>query len=213
MRLVLASASPRRRELLRAAGLSFETCAVDVDESARAGESAAAYVRRLAMEKSARAQLVLQQAAERRAGQAEHDVQIVIGADTAVVVDGDILGKPRDDAEAGAMLRRLSGRSHEVVTGVSGRFGQTERGRVETTIVYFAPLTDLDVSWYVASGEGGDKAGAYAIQGLASRFIPRIEGSYSNVVGLPVACVFELLRELQPSFNPNRAISRAEFGV
>lgn len=212
MRLVLASASPRRRELLRAAGLSFETCAVDIDESPRAGESAAAYVRRLAMEKSARAQLVLQRAAERQAGQeTEHDVPIVIGADTAVVVDGDILGKPRDDAEAGAMLRRLSGRSHEVVTGVSGRFGQTERGRVETTIVYFAPLTDLDVSWYVASGEGGDKAGAYAIQGLASRFIPRIEGSYSNVVGLPVARVFELLRELQPSFNPNRAIS--EFGV
>ena len=121
---------------------------------------------------------------------------IVLGADTAVVVDGDILGKPRDDADAAAMLRRLSGRRHDVLTGISIRHGAYELGRVETTSVVFTALTDEDVAWYVASGEGRDKAGAYAIQGLASRFIPRIDGSYSNVVGLPVACVTELLREI-----------------
>jgi nucleoside triphosphate pyrophosphatase len=213
MRLVLASASPRRGELLRAAGLSFEICAVDVDESPRAGESAAEYVRRLAMEKSARAQSVLQRLAEGEPGQTKPDPPIVIGADTAVVVDGEILGKPRNEADAAAMLRRLSGRSHEVMTGVSIRLGAMERGRVEITLVYCSPLSDRDVSGYVASGEGTDKAGAYAIQGLASRFIPRIEGSYSNVVGLPVACVFGLLRELQPGFNLSRAIPTAESGV
>ena len=109
-----------------------------------------------------------------------------------MVVDGEILGKPRDDEEAAEMLRRLSGRRHEVLTGVSLRQGAYEVGRVETTSVVFRALTDEDIAWYVASGEGRDKAGGYAIQGLASRFIPRIEGSYSNVVGLPVACVRRL---------------------
>jgi septum formation protein len=124
---------------------------------------------------------------------------IVLGADTAVVVDGAILGKPRDDHEAARILRRLSATQHEVLTGVSLRRGTLEVGRVETTAVYFRPLLDEDIAWYVASGEGRDKAGAYAIQGLASRFIPRIEGSYSNVVGLPVACVAELMRLLLAS--------------
>ena len=110
-----------------------------------------------------------------------------------MVVDGEILGKPRDDDEAAAMLRRLSGRRHQVLTGVSLRQGAYESGRVETTPCVFRALTDEDIAWYVASGEGRDKAGGYAIQGLASRFIPRIDGSYSNVVGLPVACVDELL--------------------
>src|SRR5581483_11596889 len=120
----------------------------------------------------------------------------VIAADTTVGVEGDILAKPVDDADVARMLKRLSGRAHEVLTGVSVRLNAYELGRVETTIVEFVALSDEDIAWYVASGEGRDKAGAYGIQGLASRFIPRIEGSYSNVVGLPVACVFELLREI-----------------
>ena len=182
MRLILASASPRRAELLRAAGYNFEIVAADIDESVREAETPAQYVRRLASEKSAAV--------------ATAD-SIILGADTAVVVDGAILGKPQDDRDAESMLRRLSGRWHEVITGVSARQADLEICRVETTCVEFAPLGDADVEWYVKSGEGRDKAGAYAIQGLASRFIPRIEGSYSNVVGLPLAAVAELLKALQ----------------
>jgi len=124
---------------------------------------------------------------------------VVLGADTTVVVDGEILGKPRDDEDAAGMLRKLSGKRHEVLTGVSLRHGAHEVGRVETTAVYVRALSEEELSWYTASGEGRGKAGAYAVQGLASRFIPRIEGSYSNVVGLPVACVAELLRSLLAS--------------
>ena len=187
MRLVLASASPRRAELLRAAGFEFETITVDVDERVRPGEAPRDYVRRLAMEKSARALAGLKTCATTTA---------ILAADTAVVVDGTILGKPRDDVDAAAMLRRLSGRPHEVVTGVSLRGSGWEVNRVEATTVQFLQLTDADIRWYVESGEGRDKAGAYAIQGLASRFIPGIQGSYSNVVGLPVAAVHELLAEI-----------------
>ena len=122
---------------------------------------------------------------------------VILGADTAVVVDGDILGKPRGDADAAAMLRRLSGRRHEVVTGISLRSTAFEVVRVETTAVFVAPLSEDEVAWYVASGEGRDKAGAYAIQGLASRFIPRIEGSYTNVVGLPVEATMRMLAEFR----------------
>ena len=162
------------------------------------GEPVTAYVRRLAAEKSARASRLL----------GPSEAGIVLSADTAVVIDGEILGKPRDDHEAYAMLRRLAGRRHQVMTGLSVRMDAHELGRVETTGVHFAPMTDADVTWYVESGEGRDKAGAYAIQGLASRFIPRIEGSYSNVVGLPVAAVVELLREFDPTLHPrgSRAI-------
>jgi septum formation protein len=184
-RLVLASASPRRAELLRAAGLPFEVLVTDVDESARPGEPPSSYVRRLAAQKSAAALAILKDPSV-----------IVLGADTTVVVDDAILAKPADDADAAAMLRRMSGRAHQVLTGISLRRGAQEVGRVESTTVYFAKLSDADVAWYVGSGEGRDKAGAYAIQGLASRFIPRIEGSYSNVVGLPVTAVVDLLREL-----------------
>ena len=182
---VLASASPRRADLLRAAGLAFETVAVDIDEAIRPGESPQAYVQRLAMEKSARAQQLLVDTA-----------RAVIGADTAVVIDGDILGKPADDRDAARMLGRLSGRRHDVITGVSVRRGTVQLDRVEVTTVYFNVLRDTDIDWYVQSGEGRDKAGSYAIQGLASRFIPRIEGSYTNVVGLPVEAVFDMLRAL-----------------
>jgi septum formation protein len=153
------------------------------------------YVRRLAAEKSAAAQADLKVRTTPDVVQAFRPAHtVILAADTTVVVDEEILGKPRDDADAAAMLRRLSGRRHDVMTGVSVRCGAHEVGRVETSAVYFSPLTDDEIAWYVASGEGRDKAGAYAIQGLASRFIPQIEGSYSNVVGLPVACVYELLR-------------------
>jgi septum formation protein len=124
---------------------------------------------------------------------------IVLGADTTVVVDGEILGKPRDDEDGRAMLKRLSGKAHQVLTGVSLRQGAYEVGRVETTSVVFRELTDEDISWYAASGEGRDKAGGYAIQGLAARFVPSITGSYSNVVGLPLGSVDELLRSLLAS--------------
>ena len=184
MRLILASASPRRAELLRAAGYEFDIVVADVDERARDGETPAEYVRRLAAEKSAAAMTL-------------DGELVVLGADTTVVVDGEILGKPRDDGEAAAMLRRLAGRRHEVLTGVSIRRGAHEVGRVESTAVWFSPLTTEDIAWYVASGEGRDKAGGYAIQGLASRFIPRIDGSHANVVGLPVSTVADLLAEIR----------------
>ena len=215
MRLVLASASPRRAELLRAAGFAFDILAVDVDEGVRPGERPEEYVRRLAMEKSARAMEILVSGPAKAASgpaKAGHYVRssvapalevvsgfsrtFVLGADTAVVVEGTILGKPRDDEDAASMLRRLSGRPHAVMTGISLRGPEWEAGRVETTTVEFSPLSAADVAWYVESGEGRDKAGAYAIQGLASRFIPRVEGSYSNVVGLPIAAVHELLAEI-----------------
>jgi septum formation protein len=202
MRLILASASPRRAELLTAAGFTFETIATNIDESVRPSESPFGYVRRIASEKSAAAMAKLASdleslpRAENAAGQGTNRdlTPVVLAADTAVVLYETILGKPRDDRDAAEMLRRLSGRAHDVMTGVSVRQGTVEVGRVETTRVQFAPLTDEDVKWYVGSGEGRDKAGAYAIQGLASRFIPRIDGSYTNVVGLPVATVVDLLR-------------------
>jgi septum formation protein len=168
---LLASASPRRRELLLAAGFRFDVEAVD--ESRLPDEAAAIYVQRVARLKAG-------------AAAARHPGRVVLAADTAVVVDGDVLGKPRDDAEAGEMLARLSGRAHEVVTGVAlARDGRTD-ALVERTVVWVAALTPRAIAAYVASGEPRDKAGGYAIQGLASRFITRIEGSYTNVVGLPV---------------------------
>ena len=210
MHLILASASPRRAELLRSAGYTFAVVVADVDESIREAESPSTYVRRLAAEKSAAAAIAALKGCATSAtaavspgsnvaqgfGAAE---TIILGADTTVVVDGEILGKPHDDEEGQQMLRRLSDKKHQVLTGLSLRQGAYEVGRVETTTVTFRALTDEDISWYVASGEGRDKAGGYAIQGLASRFIPRIAGSYSNVVGLPVACVDELLRSLLAS--------------
>jgi septum formation protein len=189
VRLILASASPRRADLLRAAGFEFDVRVTDVDEAPRVGESPREYVVRVARDKAA--------AAEGPA-KAGHDAEeiVILGADTTVVVDGEILAKPADDADARRMLMQLSGRAHEVLTGVSLRAGTAERSAVEATVVWFKPLSDEEIAWYVGSGEGRDKAGAYAIQGLGSRFIPRIDGSYSNVVGLPVATVHELLAEM-----------------
>jgi nucleoside triphosphate pyrophosphatase len=196
VRLILASASPRRAELLRAAGFTFDIVATDVDERVRDGESPAAYVRRLAAEKSATAQARMSGGADALRTPDAADAVVILGADTAVVVDDEILGKPRDDDDAARMLRRLSGRTHIVLTGISLRAGAIEHGRVSRTTVQMNALTAADLAWYVGSGEGRDKAGAYAIQGLASRFVLRIDGSYANVVGLPVACVQELLREM-----------------
>jgi septum formation protein len=206
VRLILASASPRRAELLRAAGYEFDVIVADVDESVRAGESPSTYVRRLAAEKSVAAKRGNPHVGPRAGGDSE---AIILGADTTVVVDGEILGKPKDGAEAAAMLRRLSGRCHDVLTGVSLRCGVFEVGRVVTTAVCFAPLSDEDVAWYVASNEWRDKAGGYGIQGLAARFIPRIDGSYSNVVGLPISAVVELLTQVTPArgFTANREIT------
>jgi septum formation protein len=186
MRLILASASPRRAELMTTAGYTFEVQAADVDERLIPGEAAAAYVARLAAAKSARALDLVS---------VGHGF-IVIGADTAVVVGDDILGKPRDAEDAARMLRRLSGRTHQVMTGVSARSAARHDAIVETTFVTFVRLTEEQIAWYVASGEGADKAGGYAIQGFGARFIPRIEGSYSNVVGLPIAALDRLIEGL-----------------
>jgi septum formation protein len=200
VRLILASASPRRAELLRSAGYTFEVAVADVDESIRDGEPPSTYVRRLAADKSAAVQAQVVSGFSRTGDgppKGGHHEALIIGADTTVVVDGVILGKPRDEDEARRMLQRLSGTVHQVLTGVSLRQGAYEVGRVETTAVTVRALTDEDIAWYLASGEWRDKAGGYAIQGLASRFIPAIDGSYSNVVGLPVACVAELLPEIR----------------
>lgn len=166
---------------MRAAGFSFDVLAADVDETPHPNETPAAYVERLAIDK-ARAVLALRPGAR------------VLGADTTVTIDGEILGKPSDAHDAARMLRKLSGRAHDVHTGVALVSATGVRSGVDTTRVWFAPMTDEDISWYVGTGEPVDRAGAYAIQGLASRFIPRIEGSYSNVVGLPVAMVSSILK-------------------
>lgn len=181
VRLVLASASPRRQELLTAAGYVFEIDPAATDESVRPGEDATAYALRVAFDKA-------------RVVRARRQGAIILAADTIVVVDGDILGKPRDRAEAAAMLERLSDRTHEVLTAVVVSGGHEEVSHVERTQVRFAPLTRAEIAWYVASDEPLDKAGAYAVQGLAGRFVTEVSGSYSNVVGLPVSVVYKLLR-------------------
>ena len=178
--LILASASPRRAQLLNAAGIRFETRAADVDETPLPGELPDAYVQRLAREK---AEAVARTARGR----------IVLGADTTVVVDRRILAKPADAAEAREMLEQLAGRPHEVLTGVALAGAGEPAVAVASTAVWFAPMTSEDIAWYVETGEWHDKAGAYGIQGKISRFVARVEGSYTNVVGLPVSLVCDLL--------------------
>jgi septum formation protein len=182
IRLLLASASPRRAELLRAAGFVFDIEPANADETVHPGETPDAYVRRVA---EAKARTVLPTAGDR----------LVLAADTTVVVDGDIFGKPEHRDDAVRMLRALRDRRHEVMTGVTLAASTRMLTRVETTAVDFAPLSEREIEWYVASGEPVDRAGAYAVQGLASRFVTRVEGSYSNVVGLPVALVYGMLKE------------------
>src|SRR6202165_1435941 len=179
--LVLASASPRRKELLRSAGIRFEVQPAHIPEDPLPGEAAKDCAERLAREKALAV-----------ARQRPHDV--VLGADTVVVVAGQLLGKPSDAADAARMLRMLSGRAHQVITGVCLVVSAQPSVASKTTLVTGSEITDKETADYVASGEPMDKAGAYAIQGIASRWIPRIEGDYSNVVGLPVALVYSMLR-------------------
>jgi len=182
MQLVLASASPRRAELLKTAGFAFEVRPADVDETPRPAEPAATYVLRVARDKALAA-------AERVNG---NDAWI-LAADTVVVVSGRILGKPTGPAEARRMLSMLSGVVHEVLTAVVVRHAGSETSEVVSTRVRFTALSAAEIDWYVESGEPDGKAGAYAIQGLGSRFVDWIEGSWSNVVGLPVATVYRML--------------------
>lgn len=184
--LILASRSPRRSELLRAAGLQFTVRSIEVDESVETDETPLAYVQRLAEKKALAVPL--------------HPGEVVLGADTTVALADEIFGKPLDDDDARRMLQTLAGKRHDVFTGVCVRTGSGVTTRVAVTGVWFAAMSASEIDEYVRSGEPLDKAGAYAIQGLASRFIPRIDGSYSNVVGLPVDLVYRLLQEQAPGF-------------
>lgn len=196
MLLVLASASPRRAELLRAAGFSFEVRPADVDETPRPAEEPAAYALRVARDKArAAAGSYPGPDSGPRTPDPGFGADVwILAADTVVVVDGQILGKPADRSDARRMLSMLSGAVHEVLTAVVARHDGAETSEVVSTRVRFAALSPDEIEWYVASGEPDGKAGAYAIQGLGSRFIDRIEGSWSNVVGLPVATVYRMLR-------------------
>ena len=179
--IVLASASPRRGEILKNAGMPFvREVPANIDETPRAGERPRDYAMRLAREKA-------------EAVEAKQD-QVVLGADTTVVAGGMILGKPSSDADAARMLRLLSGRSHDVITGVCLRSARGQIVDAATTRVWFAALSHTEIEDYAASGEPLDKAGAYGIQGLASKFVERIDGCYFNVMGLPVALVWKHLR-------------------
>ena len=188
---MLASASPRRADLLRAAGFRFTVEAADVDETQSPGEAPDEYVRRLALAKA----LAVVRRGESRP---------VLGADTTVVIDGETLGKPDDAADARRMLLRLSGRSHQVLTGVAlvdpsrhnAGTAPVSLTDVVATVVTVSALEPDELEWYLRSGEPMGKAGAYAIQGLASRFVTRVDGSYPNVVGLPIAEVRTLCRRL-----------------
>jgi len=192
MRLVLASQSPRRRELLASVGMACEVRPAGTDESLRPGELPAEYVRRVAREKAF--------AVRAEAG------EVVLAADTAVVLGEEVLGKPRDADDARRMLRALSGKSHRVLTGVHGRrppasgLAGAEATLLCSTAVRFAALSDRQVEWYVESGEPLDKAGAYAIQGAGGAFVCGVEGSVSNVVGLPLAETVRLLEGLGVAF-------------
>jgi septum formation protein len=181
--LVLASKSPRRREILAAAGLEFRVRTADVPEIRQPGENAVEYVRRLAQ---AKAEAV-----------AASPNEIVLGADTVVVLDEHILEKPADSQDAARMLQLLSGRDHQVITGICLRAGDRQIVASATTGVRFIPMTSDDIEEYVASAEPMDKAGAYAIQGLASKFVDRVEGCYFNVVGLPISLVCRHLKALK----------------
>lgn len=185
--LILASGSPRRRELLTQAGVDFIVEAADLNEDRLPDEAAAAYVQRLAVEKA-------QAIWHRRASAAERSLAI-LGADTAVVCDSNILGKPENAADARRMLQLLSGRTHVVMTGLAVVTADGVRSDIEITHVQFNMITDEEIAAYVATGEPLDKAGAYAIQGYAARWIPRIEGCYFNVVGLPIARTVALLAD------------------
>lgn len=189
-KLILASASPRRAEILRNAGFDFDVVPAHPDESLRPDEAATDYVRRLAEEK---ARTVARQLAKDAVG----EFSFIIGADTVVVIGNEILGKPSSPANAREMLSRLSGKTHEVYTGLSVLVGNgIAHTAVEKTRVTFQPLSEEEIEDYIATGEPFDKAGAYAIQGRGGKFISRIEGCYFNVMGLPLARLYAVLRDL-----------------
>ncbi len=196
--LVLASQSPRRRELLTQAGVRFEVHPAHIAEAPQAGEGPVAYVTRLAREK---AEAVYRELAgeskagvpARGSGETDKDQLAVLGADTTVTLDGQIFSKPADAADAVRMLRMLSGRSHRVITGVALATAAGTEVAAEVTAVKFLTLSEEEIAAYVATGEPMDKAGAYAVQGGAARWIPRIDGCYFNVMGLPLALVCALL--------------------
>jgi len=185
--LILASSSPRRRDLLTQAGVRFDVLPANIDETRRPNESPTAYVQHLALEKA-------------QAIHALHPNATVLGADTTVVLDdvnsiSTILNKPTDLADAERMLRQLSNRTHQVHTGIAVVTPTTQRTHIETTTVFFAPIPAADLAHYLSTGDGLDKAGAYGIQGYAARWVTRIEGDFFNVMGLPLAATIRLLRE------------------
>jgi septum formation protein len=197
--LVLASASPRRRELLTQAGFSFLVHPAHICEELRPNEDPVAYVTRLAHEKAQAVYNEILRTSNPDFWTLESSNQnrqslIVLGADTTVTLDGRILGKPSDATDAACMLRLLSGRAHRVITGIALVTAASTQATAEVTTVQFLVLSEQEIAAYIATGEPMDKAGAYAIQGRAARWIPRIEGDYSNVVGLPLALVSTLIK-------------------
>jgi septum formation protein len=193
-RVILASSSPRRRELLALIGIPHDIMPADIDESYLPGETASSHAERLAREKAA------------RVASAAPDA-VVIGADTIVVVDGDVLGKPRDEAHAAEMLRRLSGRAHRVITAVAAVRNGTTATAVEEVRVTFRPLSEREIAAYIATGEPMDKAGAYGIQGFGATIVERVEGDYFAVMGLALNRLVRLLEGLglRYEFGPLRA--------
>lgn len=186
--LILASASPRRLELLAAAGVACQVDAAHIDETLRAGEAPAAYAERLAREKAS-------------AVAARHPDYCVLGADTVVVLDGEVFGKPVDVADASRMLRRLSGREHEVITAVAVARNAELQSDVEKSRVEMRIITENEVASYVETGEPMDKAGAYAIQGLAGAFVCRVSGDFDTIVGLPVKLALKLLSKCSEPYS------------
>jgi septum formation protein len=201
MKIVLASASPRRAEILRNAAIPFEILPGSVDETPLPGESAHDYVLRLAREKGRIAVKTLGQAGDRAphlAPDPAPEPTLVVAADTTVAIGKEILGKPADVEDARRTLRLLGGRTHEVLTGLAVTMlpGSAEISGVENTRVTFLPLSEEDISYYISTREPFDKAGAYGIQGIGGRYVERIEGCYFNVMGLPLSRLWRALREL-----------------
>jgi nucleoside triphosphate pyrophosphatase len=199
MRLVLASASPRRADLLRSAGYQFTVEPADVDESVQVGETPEGYVGRVALAKANRAlasRSVRPGDIGREGEGCRKTGSIILAADTAVVLDSEVVGKAESNEDAIRMLKRLSGVTHDVLTGVVVIAGNERLVEVARTRVHLLPISESDIQWYVGTGEPLGKAGGYAIQGRAARFVDWIEGSWSNVVGLPLATVHLMLRRL-----------------
>lgn len=185
--IYLASGSPRRRELLAQIGVTFDVLKINIDESLKTGESPEAYVQRVAISKAKAGQILREQLALSE--------RPILAADTSVVVDDDILGKPANQSEARQFIKRLSGRQHQVISAVALATDKSIKVRSQLSNVRFARLSEAEIDWYVSTGEGKDKAGAYAVQGLAAQFIEYIEGSYAGIMGLPLYETRQLLQD------------------